>query len=198
MYALSMNRESICRTYALHNSRTVTPKPILTLGLFFMFLLGSLNTFSQTENQSETQLEPFLLLEKPGTKSRIRYYIGDEIEFKLKDEKGFHKGTIVQFSDTSFYVNKFAEVPLRAVEALADRSKVNAVRGIAVSAFAVIPVFFVLSAANNIFNTGDTPIIDKEVYPISAVFLGIGGLGMLYKGKRYRLKNKWRIIMVRL
>lgn len=202
MYALSMNRKSIYRTYVLLNSRKVKLKPVLVLGLVFMFLMGSLDGFTQVENQpanqAETQLEPFLLLEKPGTKKRYRYYIGDEVEFKLKDEKGFHKGTIVQFSDTSFYVNEFIEIPLRTVEALADRSKVNAARGIAATAFSVIPVFFVLSAANNLFNTGDTPIIDKEVYPLSAVFLGIGGLGMLYKGRRYRLKNRWRIIMVRL
>src|SRR5690606_23972465 len=114
------------------------------------------------------------------------------------DEKNFHKGTIVQFSDTSFYVNDFAEIPLRTVDALADRSKVKGIRAMAINTLYVIPVFFVLSAANNIFNTGDTPIVDEEVYPLSAVFLGIAGAGFLYKGKRYRLKNRWRIIMVRL
>lgn len=198
-----MNRESNCRTHPHFSSHKVKLTPTIALSLFFIFLLGSLNLFGQTENNQfeshpETQLAPFLLLEKPGTKKRIRYYIGDEIEFKLKDEKGFHKGTIVQFSDTSFYVNEFIEVPLRTVDALADRSKAAGIKGVAQSAFMVIPVFFVLSAANNIFNTGDKPIIDKEVYPVSAVFLGISGLGFLYKGRRYRLKNKWRIIMVRL
>ena len=197
-----MNRKFICLACALLKSRKGKPKPYLVLGLFFMFLLGSLDAFtqveSQTRNQAETQLEPFLLLEKPGTKKRIRYYIGDEIEFKLKDAKGFHKGTIIQFSDTSFYVNDFLEIPLRTVDALADRSKGAGIKTVAKRAYMVIPVFFVLSAANNIFNTGDTPIIDKEVYPLSAVFLGISGAGMLYNGKRYRLKNKWRIIMVRM
>jgi len=174
----------------------------MVFSLFCLYLLSSVTAFSQAENQhtntSETQLEPFLLLEKPATKKRIRYYIGDEIEFKLKNDKGFVKGTIVQFSDTSFYVNNFVEVPLSSVDALADRSKGSAVKGIALSALGAIPMFFVFSAANNIFNTGDRPIIDKEVYPVTAVFLGIGTLGLSYKGKRYRLKNKWRIIMVRL
>jgi len=193
-----MNRNSICLAYTFFNSLKTRLKPVFTLGLFFMFLFGSLSAFAQVENSQETGLAPFLLLEKPGTKKRIRYYIGDEIEFKLKDEKGFFKGTIVQFSDTSFFVNDFSEIPLRTVEALADRSKGAGIKAVAKSAYLVIPVFFVLSAANNIFNTGDTPIIDKEVYPMSAVFLGITGAGMLYNGRRYRLKNKWRIIMVRL
>ena len=174
--------------------RKAKPYAQLLFGMILIFLLSISNGYSQ----AETNLEPFLLLEKPGKKKRIRYYIGDEIEFKLKDEKNFHKGTIVQFSDTSFYVNDFAEIPLRTVDALADRSKVKGIRAMAINTLYVIPVFFVLSAANNIFNTGDTPIVDEEVYPLSAVFLGIAGAGFLYKGKRYRLKNRWRIIMVRL
>jgi len=166
----------------------------LLLGTILVLLFSLSNGYSQVE----TNLEPFLLLEKPGKKKRIRYYVGDEIEFKLKGESNFNKGTIVQFSDTSFYVNAYVEVPLRKVEALADRSKVPGVRAMALNTLYVIPVFFVISAGNTLFNTGDTPIVDKEVYPLSAVFLGISGAGYLYKGKRYRLKNSWRIIMVRL
>lgn len=155
-------------------------------------LLGMSPALAQTET-----LKPFLLLEKPGTKHRIRYYIGDEIEFKRKDEEYFKKGKIVQFSDTSFFVNDYVEVPLGMVSDLADRSKVAGVHNLAKNTLFVIPVIFVFSAANNLFNTGDTPVIDKEVYPLSGVFLGLSGLGFLYKGRRYRLKNKWRIIMVR-
>ncbi len=189
-----MNSLFIRRTNARHSRRNATSYALLLSGIILVFLLATTNSYSQ----AETNLEPFLLLEKPGTKKRIRYYIGDEIEFKLKDEKDFHKGTIVQFSDTSFYVNGYAEVPLRTVGALADRSKVEGIHALSKNTLFVIPVFFLFSAANNLFNTGDTPIVNKEVYPLSAVFLGISGAGFLYKGRRYRLKNRWRIIMVRL
>lgn len=143
-------------------------------------------------------MEPFLLLEKPGKGKRIRYYKGDEIEFKKWDEKDFRKSVIVEFTDTSFFVDEMMEIKLREVEALADRSSVPRVRKVTRNAFLVIPVFFLFSAANNTFNTGERPIISQEVYPLSAVFAGIGALGLLYKGRRYRLKNKWRIIVVRL
>ncbi len=167
--------------------------------LLAFLVLGASSVFGQkVPTDSNGDLRPFLLLEKPGTKHRIRYYIGDEIEFKIKDEKNFQKGKIVQFSDTSFYVNEYVEVPLRKVSDLADRSRVEGVHRLAANTLLVIPVFFIFSAANNIFNTGNTPVIDKEVYPLSAVFVGISGLGFLYNGKRYRLKNRWRIIMVRL
>lgn len=182
MYVLNMNKILLLR-----QSKS---EIIAVLGLFIFFLAAAIPAYSQ--------LDPFLLLEKPGTKKRIRYYIGDEIEFKLIDEKKFHKSTIVQFSDTSFFVDAFVEIPLREVVALADRSKVEGVHKMATNTLLVIPVFFLFSAANNLFNTGDTPIIGEEVYPLSAVFLGVAGLGYLYNGKRYRLKNRWRIIMVRL
>ena len=142
------------------------------------------------------QMEAFLLLEKPGTGNRIRYYVGDDIEFKRWDDKDFYKGQIVQLSDSSFFVDNMLEVKLREVEALADRSKVKAVHGFAKAAFIAIPTFFLFSAANNTFNTGDTPVVDEEVYPLAGIFAGIGALGLLYNGRRYRLKNKWRVIIV--
>lgn len=187
-----MNSLFVRRKHARHRSRKSFA--LLVSGILLFFSL----TCTESYGQVETNLEPFLLLEKPGTKNRIRYYIGDEIEFLLKDEKKFHKGTIVQFSDTSFYVNGYAEVPLRTVEALADRSKVKGVHAMSRNSLFIIPVFFIFSGANNLFNTGNTPIIDEEVYPLSAAFLLISGAGFLYKGRRYRLENRWRIIMVRL
>lgn len=144
------------------------------------------------------QLEPFLLLEKPGTKKRIRYYTGDEILFKQYDEKDLIKGRIVAFTDSSFFINDYIEVPLRTVKSISDKSKVAGVKGVSMMAISSIPVFFVFSAANNLFNTGERPLIDQEVYTLSGVFLGIGTLGMLYRGKKYRIKNKWRVIVVML
>ncbi len=159
--------------------------------LVFIILIG----FSLA---CQAQVEPFLLLEKPGTSSRIRYYVGDEIEFKRYKEKNFYKGTIVQLSDTSFYVDNYVHIPVREVEFLADRSKVKGIHTIGITTLLVIPTFFLFSAANNTFNTGDTPVIDQEVYPLAIVFGVIGGGALLYNGRRYRLKNKWRLIVVRL
>lgn len=143
------------------------------------------------------QLQPFLLLEKPGTKHRIRYFIGDEVEFKFYDDKEFYKGTIVKLTDTSFFINDYQEIYVKEVEALADSEKGRAIKSIALNAFYVIPVFFLFSAANNTFNTGETPIIDEEVYPLALVFAGIGTFGLLYNGRRYRLENRWRLLVIR-
>lgn len=164
------------------------------VNLFGAVLLILLSTSPQI---CFSQLDPFLLLEKPGTGNRIRYFIGDEIEFKRWDDPDFIKAGIVQFTDTSFILEGAREIKIREVEALADRSNVQTVRSITTNAFFAIPVMVLFSAANNTFNTGETPVVDREVYPLSAIFAGIGALGFLYKGRKYRLKNKWRLIMVR-
>lgn len=146
--------------------------------------------------EEPARMEPFLLLEKPGTTKRFRYFVGDEITLKLKEEKDFRVTTVIGFTDTSFFITDNINIALDEVEALADRSKVKGVKKLAITSFTVVPTVFLLSAANNLFNTGRRPLIGSEVYGVSGVFAGLGALGMLYNGRRYRLHNKWRIIVV--
>jgi hypothetical protein len=142
------------------------------------------------------QMRPFLLLEKPGTTKRFRYYTGDEIIFKMRSGPDFLEAIIVGFNDSTFFVGNWAPIALSEVEALADRSKVPGVKKISASALGTIPVFFLLSAGNNFFNTDRRPIIDPEIWALSAVFAGIGTAGLFYKGRRYRLDNRWRILVI--
>ncbi len=146
--------------------------------------------------QSFGQMEPFLLLEKPGTKNRIRYYVGDPITFRPRYQKNFNEATLASFSDSSFFVNQQVEFLLHDIDALADRSKVQSVHKIGVGTLLAIPAMFLFSAANNAFNTGRTPIVDREVYTLAGVFAVIGGACMLYKGKKYNTDGRWRIIVV--
>ncbi len=143
------------------------------------------------------QMQPFLLLEKPGTGKRIRYFVGDEIVFKMHTRDAFMTGYISQLSDSAFFIGRsHIRIPIDSVEALADRSKVKSVRSLSHAAFGAIPVFFVLSAGQNLFNTGRRPIIDPEVWWLSGAFATLGLAGYLYKGRRYRLENRWRLLVV--
>ncbi len=136
------------------------------------------------------------MLEKAGTKHRIRYYVGDPITFRPRFQKNFNEATLVKLSDSSFYVNQYTEFILTDVDALLDRSKVKSFRNMGKGIFLAIPAMFLFSAANNAFNTGRSPLIDKEVYAIAGVFAAIGGACYLYKGKRYNMDGRWRIIVV--
>lgn len=175
--------------------RKAEPHPVFKTAITVLLLMLSLQTFSQSEPFFD-QLEPFLLLEKPGTKKRIRYYTGDAILFKLHNSNDFYFARITAFTDSSFFISNQAEIPLRTVKLISDKSKRQGIKGLSMVAVTSIPGLFVLSAGNNIFNTGKRPIIDREVYTLSGAFLGIAALGAIYPHKKYRLKNKWRIIVV--
>lgn len=160
----------------------------------FLLVLASLLLGIHAESMA--QLQPFLLMEVPGTKHRKRYYVGDEIAFRPQEQKEFNSGIIVALSDTSFFVNQRTEVPVKDVVSVIDRSRVHAIHAVGRGALYTIPTFFLFSAANNAFNTGRTPLIDQEVYYLAGAFAIIGGSFLLYKGKKYNTKGRWRLIVV--
>ncbi len=157
--------------------------------VFFTLLPACLCLFCQG------QTAPFLLLEKPA-KKRIRYYTGDEITFKLRGAESENKAVLTGFGDSLFYVNKRDPILLRKVEYVADRSNVKGVHLWSRNVLLVIPSFFLFSAANNYFNTGRTPVVDREVWGLAGIFAVVGGSGYLYKGRKYRTGKRWRLIVV--
>lgn len=158
---------------------------ILTLG-FFLVSISVLG-----------QLEPFLLLEKPGkTGTRVRFYKGDEIMWSFASEKQYNKGVISAISDSSFTTTDAVTVKLHEIDGIA-LEKGGGVKKFGMKAFYAIPPMIVFSAANNAFNTGRTPLVDEEVWWISGIFLGITGLSYLMPDEKKRnLDSKWRIISV--
>lgn len=143
----------------------------------------------------QAQTTPFLLLEKPA-KKRIRYYSGDEITFKLRGAESESRAILTGFGDSLFYVNKRDPILLRKVEYVADRSNVKGVHLWSRNVLLVIPSFFVFSAANNYFNTGRTPVVDREVWGLAGIFAVVGVSGYLYNGRKYRTGKRWRLIVV--
>ena len=157
------------------------------IGILFLFF--SFNAFSQ--------MKPFLLLEKPGKiKSRVRFYVGDEIKWRYSDGDQTNTGIIKSISDSMFTTTKGISVRLEEVGAIA-RDKGGGLKAIGVRAFYAIPPMILFSAANNAFNTGRTPLVDEEVWWISGIFLGITGIGYLIPDmKKHNLNSKWRLIPV--
>jgi hypothetical protein len=52
----------------------------------------------------QSTAQKYLAMDKSSSK-RLRYYLGDEINVRLKDEDFFRNGTIAAFTDTSFFLN---------------------------------------------------------------------------------------------
>jgi hypothetical protein len=142
-------------------------------------------------------MEPFLLLEKPGKKkSRVRYYAGDEIHWNFRDDKITYNAVIRSIEDSSFITTDALIVPFLEIDNVLI-PKGGGLKAVGVNAFWAIPPMIVFSAANNAFNTGRTPLVDEEVWYISAVFASITGIFFLLPDeKKMRLDNKWRLIAI--
>ncbi|HKL39092.1 MAG TPA: hypothetical protein VJ894_00345, partial [Cryomorphaceae bacterium] len=75
--------------------------------------------------------------------------------------------------------------------------KPGVIRGIGSMAFYAIPPIIVFDALNNIFNTGRTPVVSEEAWLISGIFGSISVVSwMMPQNKKYKLKNKWRLIPI--
>ena len=108
---------------------------------------------------SVAQMDPFLLLEKPGKqKSRVRYYPGDEIYWKFKEDKITYNAVIAVISDSSFTTDQALIVPYSEVDVVLI-PKGGGLKAVGINAFWAIPPMIVLSAANNAFNTGRSPCV---------------------------------------
>jgi len=146
---------------------------------------------------SLAQMEPFLLLEKPGKqKSRVRYYVGDVIHWKFKDDKITYDAVVGAISDSAFTTDQALQVPYSEIDMVLI-PKGGGLKSVGLNAFWAIPPMIVFSAANNAFNTGRSPLIDKEVWYISAAFASITGVSFLIPDEKNRnLENKWRLIPI--
>ena len=142
-------------------------------------------------------MEPFLLLEKPGKQnSRIRFYAGDEVHWRFKEDKTTYNAIIGSIGDSSFTTTEALIVPLLEIETILI-PKGGGLKAVGINAFWAIPPMIVFSAANNLFNTGRTPIVDEEVWYVSAVFASITGIFYLIpEQKKNNLGNKWRLIPI--
>lgn len=145
---------------------------------------------------TNAQMRPFVLLEKAGTNKRVRYYTGDEIRFVMKGDDAIKSGTITGLNDTVFFLDQNVGVNYGEVEKiLVARS--GAIRAIGISSFYAIPSILLITAANNQFNTGRTPIIDDTAWGLSGVFAAIGIASFAVSpDKNYKLKKRWRLIAV--
>ncbi len=84
----------------------------LTLSFFLFFLISIFvanKVFSQVNLNSK---EYYLTLNKPGIKKRIRFYIGEELKFKLKGEDFKRTATITAIDSNSITINGLAKIPL--------------------------------------------------------------------------------------
>lgn len=100
---------------------------------FFIFLLCFIFLGNEAFSQvNQTPKKYYLTFNKPGIKKRIRFYIGDELKFKLKDEDFKRTATITAIDSNSVTINGVAKIPLedfRVIQISKKRIKAARIAG---------------------------------------------------------------------
>lgn len=144
--------------------------------------------------------QAFLSLQKPFRYKDIRYYKGDDIEVKVKGQKGTLKGRVAAFTDTSITVNRetYSFGQLRSVVRRPDvRSD-----GVVVKASKWLPIvglgYLTLSFVNGIVVKEYEFGVTKSAVKVAAVGVGSGLALWPFRTRRHRIDGRWRLRMMDL
>lgn len=139
-----------------------------------------------------SQGDVFLLLDKPGTLKRIKKFPGDELSVSVDDEKYAITGLITAIKDSSVYIDGL-EIPVSRIHTVYNHKLKRVSRGLSKGAFLAIPPALLFTAANNLFNTGEQPLIDRNALSLTGIFAGVGLAGLLVPSRKYKIYKKWRV-----
>lgn len=150
--------------------------------MILLLFLGSINL---------VQAQKVLALDLVGAKlKRIKYYEGDWMNIRIKNDKVIYKGELNAITDSSFFINN-NYVAIDSVDAIIKYSK--AAKGVSLSAFGAAAVTGVFSVLNVALNDGGSA--ENNPYIVPAVFTGIGAVLLPFWKRTYWI-GKNRILKV--
>ena len=138
-----------------------------------------------------------LQLEKYGSLSKDRFYIGDDITFRLfNDDKGWYTRTITDFDVKNGYLISFSDrIPVDSIAALQlDRGPAAQIIGGALQVGGASTIMF--SAAYPVFNGQP---VDWVGVGSGAIVMGIGTLlRKLFRKKQFKIGKRKRLRLLDL
>lgn len=128
---------------------------------------------------------------------RIKYYVGDEITFKLKDSNKKHRGKIISFGDSLFQLENKTFVNIGNIKSI-HRNNANFVTN-GLGRFCLIfgPGFLGLDTFNNLINKRK-PLINDMAVKEGAAFVGGGLILKNMMKRRYKIGERKSIKIVDL
>ncbi len=133
------------------------------------------------------QGEKYLVLDKPGRIKRMRFYVGDELKFKLAGERHLYKDVIEAISDTNITI-RGTWIPIREIAAVVQYKEGNLLK----QAIYVLPragiLYFLADTFNPIFTGGEVSVSRSGVILSSSLIAGSLVLRLFTK-RTYRINN---------
>lgn len=124
----------------------------------------------------------------------LRLYGGDEIVYKLKNDKSIHKSYVNNLYDTAVIVHHDV-VPFHTIDRLYFRQSSYA--NVIGTAFVIGGAgYFLIDQFNVAVVQGDKPNLDENVTRTSAILLAVGLPMMLIHKKSQPIGGKFRLLTV--
>jgi hypothetical protein len=156
---------------------------IVRLAFIFIFCSICLKGLSQSQR--------YLILDKPGHIKRFRYYIGDELIFKLKGDRMRYKDVIEDVGDSTIKI-KGADIPIKDIKSVIRYKE----GGMLDQAIYILPragiLYFLADTFNPVFR-GSDPDVSRSGIVVGSSFIAGGLLLKLAKKRNYRMNNFRRL-----
>ncbi len=138
--------------------------------------------------------QKILMLYKPGKAKRIMYNAGDEIHLKLADEDLLLSGTITHISDSGITIQD-DHIPLRRIGAILDFDKRRRHRKLSGQGIGLAFYVVFFNSMHRLINTGERPVVENNTLAVAGVLAGAGLLFLPFRAKKYRIGNKWQLMI---
>lgn len=163
----------------------------LSICIFLFALFLTSEAFGQF-GEPQQRFDRFILLDKPGTTKRKKFYVGESISLRLKGEDYVISDKIVSLRDSMIYLDS-KRIPPSSLNAVVNLKPKKVSRGLSKAAFLAIPPLLVFTVANKVFNTGEQPLLNDTDLRLMGVMAGIGIVMRIPPPRNYHLDKGWRL-----
>lgn len=143
--------------------------------------------------------QKFLVLEKMGSpKKRYQFYVGEKLEYQVKGERFFREDVITDLVD-SVIVFDYGFYTFSKINAINIKGKKQvSFDPVRIGPYLIVAGIglFLIDQFNNTIINGNKADIDKRLLRSSAIMAGAGGILMLLKRNKIKLKGNWRLRIV--
>lgn len=171
--------------------------------LYGLVFLLSVSFTCHGQSTDTTATKPanltYLLLTKPGSLKRFRFYVGEQIVFRVKNDTYFYSGSITAIKDSAFYYQN-TKIPLGRVAEIKLRNHTGGRKALNFGSvlFKSAGTIFTLVGAIN-FLTQKDDRADGLWTMGAAVTTYAAGIGLKALTKRtYNLEKKWQLKVIEM
>ena len=136
--------------------------------------------------------QKFLALDKPGKIKRVRFFVGQEITFRLKNDPITYRDYITAIDDSSFTIFG-TKVPIRDVDRIILRSNSWFVNQGSVLLPAAGVIYFLADNLNPVIQGNEGFSVSRGSVVVAAGLVGTGIILRIFAKRSHKIGNNKRL-----